>query len=236
MHPIAIASRLVRQLEFLSVESPVGPEIPNDIVVRLNTADMDESLDRDKLSRELENVITETAAQRGWRLVGPVTILISTSRDIPRGILEADGIMSAEPMPPWAQLIADDGSAILEISLNRTMIGRGLDNDIRVANQEISRHHVVIYRQDGTTMVRDLDSSNGTYLNGVRLAERAAPVAAGDSVLLGDLAFTYRPIFLHACPVLQHHQTSLPCPDVPVPVAGRPSDPQSRRFEPWRSH
>lgn len=195
MHPIDIASRLVRQVEFLSVETIVGPQIPNDLIVNMNSADIDESIDRDALIVELTNVVTETAVERGWRLVGPVQIHIITSTDVPRGILDVEGTNKTASTPPWGQLIADDGSAVLAISVNRTLIGRSLDSDIRVANQEVSRHHVIIYREDGNTMITDLGSANGTFVNGVRLAEGSAPIAAGDTVMLGNLSFTYRPLF-----------------------------------------
>ncbi|MFV1970496.1 MAG: FhaA domain-containing protein, partial [Acidimicrobiia bacterium] len=195
MHPIDIASRLVRQLEFLARETFVGPEVPNDLVVHLNPADVDEALNRNQLVEELRNVVTETAASRGWRLVGPVVIQMTTSADVPRGILEVEGTNAVSSTPAWGQLIADDGSAVLAISLNRTLIGRALDSDIRVANREVSRHHVIMYRQDGTTMIQDLGSANGTYLNGVKLTEEPAPINGGDTVMLGDLAFTYRPLF-----------------------------------------
>lgn len=195
MHPIDMASRLVRQLEFLARDTIVGPEVPNDLIVRLNPADIDKSLDRNQLVHELTNVVAESAAERGWRLVGDVVIQITTSPDVPRGILEVEGTNSVSSTSPWGQLIADDGSAILAISLNRSLIGRALDSDIRVANQEVSRHHVIMYRQDGATMIQDLGSANGTYLNGVRLTEEPAPIHGGDALMLGDLAFTYRPIF-----------------------------------------
>lgn len=195
MHPIDIASRLVRQLEFLATDTVVGLQIPNDLVLRMNSADIDETVDRDQLIEELVVVVTETAMERGWRLIGPVKIQIVTSSRIPRGILEAEGTAKVGSTPPWAQLIADDGSAILAISVNRTLIGRSLDCDIRVANQEVSRHHVVIHREDGNTMVADLDSANGTFVNGVRVGKSPVAVNAGDNVTLGNLAFTYRPLF-----------------------------------------
>jgi hypothetical protein len=195
MHPIDIASRLVRQVEFLSTQTPAGTQVPNDLVVRMNAADIDVTINREHLTKELVTVVTETATERGWRLVGPVQVQIMTSTDAPRGILEAEGTSKAGPMPTWGQLIAIDGSAVLAISINRTLIGRSLDCDIRVANQEVSRHHVVIYREDGVTMIRDLNSANGAFVNEVRIAERPIPIVTGDTVMLGNLAFTYRPIF-----------------------------------------
>lgn len=195
MHPIDIASRLVRQVEFLSTQTPAGTEVPNDLVVRMNAADIDASLDRNQLTKELITVVTETAIERGWRLIGPVQVQIMTSTDVPRGILEAEGTSTAGPVPTWGQLIAKDGSAVLAISINRTLIGRSLDCDIRVANQEVSRHHVVVFREDGITMIEDLDSANGTFVNDVRIAERPISIVTGDAVMLGNLAFTYRPVF-----------------------------------------
>jgi hypothetical protein len=195
MHPIDIASRLVRQVEFLSNETSVGTQVPNDLIVRMNSADITETLSRDVLVDELKIVVTETAVQRGWRLAGPVQIHIVTSTDVPRGILEVEGTDKSGPIPPWGQLIADDGSAVLAISLNRTLVGRSLDCDIRVANREVSRHHVIIFREDGNIMATDLDSANGTFVNGVRLANRPVPISAGDTVMFGNLSFTYRPIF-----------------------------------------
>lgn len=195
MHPIDIASRLVRQIEFLSTETAAGTQVPNDLVVSMNSADIDTTVDRNDLTDELVNVVTETAVQRGWRTVGPVEIQIVTSTDIPRGILEAEGRTKASQIAPWGQLIADDGSAVLALSINRTVIGRSLDCDIRVANQEVSRNHLIIFREDGNTMITDLASANGTFVNGVRLAERSVSVGAGDTVMLGNLSFTYRPLF-----------------------------------------
>lgn len=195
MHPIDIASRLVRQIEFLSTQTPAGIQVPNDLVVRMSAADIDVTLDRDHLTKELVTVVTETAIERGWRLIGPVQVQIMTSTEVPRGILETEGTSKAGPLPTWGQLIAIDGSAVLAISRNRTLIGRSLDGDIRVANQEVSRHHVVIYREDGITMIRDLDSANGTFVNDVRIAERPIPIITGDTVMLGNLAFTFRPVF-----------------------------------------
>ena len=195
MHPIDIASRLVRQVEFLSTETVAGIQIPNDLVVRMNSSDIDAAINRDELIEELAEVVTQTAAERGWRLIGPVRIQIVTSKEIPRGILEAEGTAHRAPLPPWGQLMAEDGSAVLDITVNRTLIGRALDSDLRVANQVVSRHHAVIFREDGNTMVTDLETANGTFVNGVRIANGPVLVSAGDSVALGDLAFTFRPVF-----------------------------------------
>jgi hypothetical protein len=194
MHPIAIATRLVRQLEYLEVDSPAGPQVPNDLVVSMNAHDVDPSIDRGALARELEHAITQTSLERGWRMIGAVSVDLRTDGVTPRGIIECNGTLLPTPLDPWAQLIADDGSAVLPVMFNRTLIGRDLDCDVRISNQEISRHHAVVFREGDRSFLLDLGSSNGTFVNAKRLSAEPTAVIAGDNVLLGDLSFTYRAI------------------------------------------
>lgn len=194
MHPIAIATRLVRQLEYLEVDSPSGPQIPNELVVSMHASDLDPTVDRGALAKELEYTITQTAKERGWRLIGTVGIHIRTDRAAPRGIIECAGTFEPTFLEPWSHLIADDGSAVLPVSFNRTLIGRDLDCDVRIANQEISRHHAVVFREGDRTFLRDLGSSNGTHVNAVPASGEPSAVIAGDNVVFGDLSFTYRTI------------------------------------------
>jgi hypothetical protein len=44
-------------------------------------------------------------------------------------------------------------------------IGRGLDNEIDFSDERVSRHHAVIWAEDGKWRVRDMDSANGTFMN-----------------------------------------------------------------------
>ncbi len=192
MHPVDIATRLVRQLEYLSTDTPAGPQVPNDLAVSMNTADIDPQLDRSALTVELANVLTQTSVDRGWRVLGRMHVELRTDESTPRGIVECTGTASPAPLDTWCQLIADDGSAVLTVALNRTLIGRDLDCDIRVANQEISRHHAVVFREGGTAFVRDLGSSNGTTVNGIPAASKPLSLLAGDNIVLGNLSFTSR--------------------------------------------
>ena len=192
MHPVVIGGKVLRQLDFQTEDSVAGPQIPNILNITMNPSDLDPTLDNAGLVTELAAVISESAAEEGWRLVGPVAVQVHTDKRIPRGVLECDGSNAPGAMPPWAHLIADDGSAVLDIGMNRTLIGRALDADIRMANEQISRHHALIFREAGATKVTDLGSSNGTIVNRTAVGPTPVNVAPGDNVLLGDLSFTYR--------------------------------------------
>ncbi len=65
-------------------------------------------------------------------------------------------------------------------------IGTAADCDIVVSQPFVSRHHCRLTRLDGTFTVEDLGSTNGTYVDGVRLIPRkAAAVGTTSTVTLG---------------------------------------------------
>lgn len=194
MHPVTMAGRLIRQLDFLAVETPAGTEIPNDLTIVINPSDLDPSLDVGALESELASVVEDAARTSGWRLVGPVEVHLETSAEVPTGILECAGSSVRGHIEPWGQLIADDGSAIVELGMNRSLIGRALDCDVRFSNSEVSRHHAVIVREGEIASVQDLQSSNGTWVNGVRLDTSPVSVLPGDRVVFGVLPFTFRAV------------------------------------------
>jgi len=54
-------------------------------------------------------------------------------------------------------------------------LGRGETCAVRIADDSVSRQHAEIYRMGGHWCVRDLDSSNGTYVDGARVGQAVLP-------------------------------------------------------------
>ena len=92
------------------------------------------------------------------------------------------------------RLISADGTAAVPLTMNGTLIGRSLESDIRFANSEVSRNHAVITRRGTLAFVRDLGSSNGTFVNGDRVHDLPVQVLPGATITFGDLVFTLRPV------------------------------------------
>ncbi|MEO9221347.1 MAG: FHA domain-containing protein [Mycobacteriaceae bacterium] len=85
------------------------------------------------------------------------------------------------------RLVLQDISYPLNRPVSR--IGRGTDCDLRIDDSGVSRHHVeVILGRE--VLLRDLGSTNGTYLNGVQTAE--ATLHDGDLIRIGATAITFR--------------------------------------------
>jgi hypothetical protein len=66
-------------------------------------------------------------------------------------------------------------------------IGRAADNDVAISNERVSRYHAHVRRIESSWMVYDLDSTNGTYVDGQRLtAAQPRRLQPGSVLRLGD--------------------------------------------------
>ncbi|MFF3672848.1 FHA domain-containing protein [Streptomyces sp. NPDC002120] len=69
-------------------------------------------------------------------------------------------------------------------------IGRDPESDLFIDDLTVSRRHAELRAlADGSYEIADVGSHNGTYLNGIRLDRRAAPLRQGDIVGIGHSAF-----------------------------------------------
>ena len=86
-----------------------------------------------------------------------------------------------------AKLVLQDGSPSgkeLELTQPEMVIGRDASADVVIDSPEVSRRHVRVISANGHVQVEDLGSSNGTFVNGVRLTT-SHTLQPGDVVQLG---------------------------------------------------
>ena len=69
-------------------------------------------------------------------------------------------------------------------------VGRHPKNNIRLNDREISKEHAVLERRDTEWWLQDLDSSNGTFVNGRRIRETR--LTDGDELLLGSMKLIFQ--------------------------------------------
>lgn len=82
-----------------------------------------------------------------------------------------------------------DRGRTLEVTSDRALLGRNSE-DLPLNDSTISRRHAEIWRQNGAWMLQDLQSSNGTQVNGIRLRE-AVKLKHGDQIKLGATLLVY---------------------------------------------
>jgi pSer/pThr/pTyr-binding forkhead associated (FHA) protein len=64
------------------------------------------------------------------------------------------------------------------------IIGRDEDVDFPISDEAVSRTHSIIIYENGKLYIRDMDSKNGTYLNGRRITKEE--LKNGDILRIGD--------------------------------------------------
>jgi predicted component of type VI protein secretion system len=82
----------------------------------------------------------------------------------------------------------DSPDAVVAVDQLPCVVGRHPACDRRIHSPQVSRRHCAFWQRDGRAWVADLGSSNGTRLNGKRLAE-ASPLAEGDRLDIAGLPF-----------------------------------------------
>jgi hypothetical protein len=84
--------------------------------------------------------------------------------------------------PPFAPVEVPAGA--------RVAIGRGKECALTVATDDASRRHAEVYQEDGTVLVRDLGSKNGTFVNGELIGGPRA-LEPGDRIGIGSAQITF---------------------------------------------
>ena len=86
-------------------------------------------------------------------------------------------------------LVSDQREMLLMDGAN--VIGRAEDATIQIDSPGVSRYHARVLVSDGGATLEDVQSKNGTYLNGTRLAA-SVPLSEGDQIKVGKVVLTFR--------------------------------------------
>src|SRR5512135_812201 len=86
------------------------------------------------------------------------------------------------------KLLSTSGDQSIDLAPGRTLVvGRAVTSDVPIYDPTISRRHAEITLVASGVRVKDLGSSNGTFLNGARITQ--ADAGANDVVTFGKVAF-----------------------------------------------
>ena len=72
-----------------------------------------------------------------------------------------------------------------EMKVDKTTIGRVEDNTFQIAEASVSSHHCEVLLRGNEVLVRDLNSTNGTFINGEKVSESV--IKPGQILRLGQI-------------------------------------------------
>jgi pSer/pThr/pTyr-binding forkhead associated (FHA) protein len=74
---------------------------------------------------------------------------------------------------------------VYEFAVETTTVGRGQNNALVISDDSVSETHCQILVYGPEVIVRDMGSTNGTYVNGVQLRGQQRPLRDGEIVIFG---------------------------------------------------
>jgi hypothetical protein len=168
------------------------------------------------LVRELAEALTQHTEREAYRLGEPAVVVLADHPDTKRGSFSVVPSLAAATEPGSATeesadpvvvqplaatmatpiasaisaaLVFDDGSRHV-LDTERVTIGRHSGCTIAVRDTNVSREHAQLRRRPNGWTLRDLGSTNGTKLNGVRV-EGEQMLTTGDVIMLGAIKATF---------------------------------------------
>jgi pSer/pThr/pTyr-binding forkhead associated (FHA) protein len=104
---------------------------------------------------------------------------------------EQTRLFREEPKMASLCLLDDNGitSRRWELGDKPLAVGRGKSSDIMIEDASLSRRHFVVEREGDTYLLRDLDSQNGTWVDGRRA--RSTKLHHHDCILAGRTIFMF---------------------------------------------
>jgi hypothetical protein len=206
VQPVEIAKRIVRAMDDGKQVAINEVWAPNHFEISLSEDDAPRFQQMESaLAAELKQLVLETAAERGWGLVGPPEIELFVGHALRKGDLEVEAslvpgehkvapaaVQQAAEAGHRAELLVHAGEDVRRVALDKEVltIGRLAECDIVVNDKGVSRRHAQIRTKDGASTLTDLGSTNGTSLNGKPVQSR--PLNDGDRITVGTTVIEYR--------------------------------------------
>jgi hypothetical protein len=139
---------------------------------------------------ELTQMAHQHAVAQNYSFSGPVTIRLQQDGTLSTGILQIDSTTVQRDVA-WIAVL-DIGSQRHRLQRGRTVIGRGSDADITIADTGTSRKHVEVLWDGKHAQATDLGSTNGSKLNGQHFQQ--AIVEPDSTIEIGRTRMVFRVI------------------------------------------
>jgi hypothetical protein len=195
LQPIEIGSAIKSHMDAnAAIVSRDRILVPNQFEVTLSAADYGRfKLIADRLNQELRSQAQAHATKQGYQFAGPLSISLSESSNIGIGqvYVKASSPAGDPTNVEWMPRLEVVGDGLtFEIVKSRTSVGRDSSSDIQINDTSLSRQHFEIVWDGKKAGIRDLGSTNGTFLGDTRVNELALPT---DSVIkAGHKSFVFR--------------------------------------------
>lgn len=173
VQPVEIAAALQRELDdHLVALGSAQRVVPNLFTIDLSARDFERLMAYEApLCSELAHVVQEYAQQQRCTLIGSAAVHFTEDPSLGTGLfrVRTEAREDHDEAPRRGPHLVVNGF-VHPLTRHTTRIGRGTDVDIRIDDVGVSRHHAEIVLSS-PVVLRDLASTNGTWVKGERITE-----------------------------------------------------------------
>ena len=186
LQPVDIARKLTREMDLNRRVAARGLLAPNHFAIHVSPADGARfSSFVDALARELVTTAKEHAATESYSFMGNVAVEFFEDLDLKAGNCDVEGTFAEITIN--AAILDGSGGKHL-IGDEPFVIGRLQGCDLVLGDTNVSRRHVSVTRVGDRFVATDLQSTNGTLLNGKKITEVA--LSNNDELTVGSTKLT----------------------------------------------
>lgn len=189
LQPVEVGRRLTREIDLHRTHGVRGVLVPNVFEIALSPTDHQRfEAFAETLVRDLGDMARQHARDEGYTFLGPVEIELHTDPSLTPGMfLVSSEVRESATGAPGA-LVLPQGHRV-ELGDEPATIGRLPDCDVVLDDRNVSRRHAEVRRDGNGYLVVDLDSTNGTRVNGAGVKERR--LADGDTITVGTTTIRF---------------------------------------------
>lgn len=137
---------------------------------------------------ELTDGVRAYATRQRYSFTAPVSITLVAASDIARGVIKVAS-QALDSVSEWHPALEINGETI-HLSGPEIIIGRGSTATVVISDSGASRHHARILWGGKIAGLEDMQSTNGTKLNGTRVT--SSPLDQGDVIQIGGTQLVFR--------------------------------------------
>jgi hypothetical protein len=186
IRPVELARRLAREMDDRRSVGVRGTAVvPNHFTIYLSPDDYTEFGEvQDAMSRELCDAARAHARDEQYQFMGPVEVELVVDERLGTGMFHIEGRFREGPGGAGAGSLVLPTGDRFTLAQHPITVGRRPESNIVLADPNVSRDHAEIRPQGDGFMLIDLGSTNGSKVNGVRVAQRL--LQDGDEISFGN--------------------------------------------------
>lgn len=187
LQPVEVSQAIRSAMDLAAKKDPIGTTVvPHKYLLLINSSDADKITPA--MLAAIRSELNRYVSEKSYRILSELELNVSIDTKIARGSVRV-GSQPVDQAVSWLPVLVFDG---VEHPLKRgtTTVGRDEKADLFVDDRGLSRFHFEIAWNGETAAIRDLQSTNGTSVDGIRVTE--VVLQSGSKISAGRSEFEFQ--------------------------------------------